>query len=129
VLYGGDQGTPRLYKISDNQGRTAGRNDTNLVRAFERQPGPASAVAFSPDGNAIAVGSVGEVRVYNANDGNRTATLSGHEGPVFAVAWSPDGNVIATGGFDGNVRLFEAKSGNLSKSFVPVPIEGAAAPK
>jgi WD40 repeat protein len=129
VLYGGDQGTPRLYKISDNQGRTAGRNDTNLVRAFERQPGPASAVAFSPDGNAVAVGSVGEVRVYNANDGNRMATLSGHEGPVFAVAWSPDGNVIATGGFDGNVRLFEAKSGNLIKSFVPVPIEGAAAAK
>ncbi|CAA9420066.1 MAG: hypothetical protein AVDCRST_MAG64-2822, partial [uncultured Phycisphaerae bacterium] len=31
VLYGGDLGTARVYKISDNQGRTAGRFDTNLV--------------------------------------------------------------------------------------------------
>ena len=66
VLYGGDLGVPRIYKISDNQGRTSGRNDTNLLVTFERQPGPVSAAAFSPDGTRIAVGSIGEVRVYDA---------------------------------------------------------------
>lgn len=126
VLYGGDLGTPRLYKISDNQQRTAGRNDTNLIRAFERQPGPASAVAFSPDGSLVAVGSVGEVRVYDAKDGSKKATLSGHQGPVFAIAFKPDGSQIATGGFDGKVRLFDAKTGDLVKEFAPVPIEAQA---
>jgi WD40 repeat protein/mono/diheme cytochrome c family protein len=125
VLYGGDLGTARVYKISDNQNRTAGRNDTNRLKEFERQPGPVTAVAFSPDGNAVALGSVNEVRVYDANESSkRLATLSGHNGPVYAVAYSPDGKMIATGGFDGNVRLFDAKSGNLVKQFPSVPLKG-----
>jgi WD40 repeat protein/mono/diheme cytochrome c family protein len=122
VAYGGDLGTPRLYKISDNQGRTAGRNDTNLVMAFERQPAAVTSIAFSPDGSRLACGSVGEVRVYDVKDGKRVLTLSGQQGSIHAIAYSPDGSRIATGGFDGQVRLFDAKSGNLVKQFVPVPI-------
>ena len=126
VLYGGELGTARLYRISDNQGRTAGRNDTNLLVAYEHQPGPVSAVAFSPDGSTVALGSVGEVRVYRTDDGKKPVlTLSGHQGPIYAVAYKPDGSAIATGGADGFVRLFEAKTGNLIKQFVPVPLESA----
>jgi WD40 repeat protein/mono/diheme cytochrome c family protein len=149
VLYGGDMGTPRVYRISVNTGRTAGRFDSNLVRQFERQPGPCTAVAWSPDGTQIAAGSVGEVRVYDAvnpdpnapkstidprapfdpnkpppqvHDSKRLLTLTGNIGPIYAIAWKPDGSVIATGGFDGAVRLFDAKTGNLLKQFIPVPI-------
>ena len=124
VLYGGDLGGARLYRISDNQARTAGRNDTNRLKEFERQRGPVTAVAFSPDGARAALGSVGEVRVYDVNNtGKAQAALSGHAGPVYAIAWSPDGATIATGGFDGMVRLFDAKTGNLTKQFSPVPLE------
>ena len=127
VLYGGDLGNARIYKISDNQARTAGRNDTNRLKEFERQPGPVTAVAFSPDGKAAALGSVGEVRVYDADDSaKKLATLSGHTGPVYAVAYKPDGSVIATGGWDGQVRLFDAKTGNLIKQFPSVPLEKGA---
>jgi WD40 repeat protein/mono/diheme cytochrome c family protein len=66
VLYGGDLGVARIYKISDNQGRTAGRNDTNLLVAFERLPAAVTACAFSPDGTRVALGTAGEVRVYDA---------------------------------------------------------------
>ena len=129
VLYGGDLGTARVYRISDNQNRTAGRNDTNRLKEFERQPGPVTAVAFSPDGNAVALGSVGEVRVYDANESSkRLATLSGHTGPVYAVTYKPDGSVIATGGWDGTVRLFDAKTGNLIKQFSSVPLPENKAP-
>lgn len=128
VLYGGDLGTARIYRISDNQARTAGRNDTNKLKEFERQPGPVTAVAFSPDGNAAALGSVGEVRVYDANEGRRLATLSGHTGPVYAVAYKPDGAVIATGGWDGTIRLFDPKTGNLIKQFPSVPLQASPAP-
>jgi WD40 repeat protein/mono/diheme cytochrome c family protein len=129
VLYGGDLGTARIYRISDNQNRTAGRNDTNRLKEFERQPGPVTAVAFSPDGKAVALGSVGEVRVYDAEESaKRLATLSGHVGPVYSVAYSPDGAVVATGGFDGTVRLFDAKSGNLTRQFPSVPLKTTSNP-
>lgn len=121
ILYGGALGNARIYKISDNQGRTAGRNDTNLVIAFERQPSPVTAVAFSPDGNTVALGTTGLVKVY-ARDGRKLFELSGHPGPVYAVDFKPDGSTIATGGSDGAVRLFDAKSGNLIKQFVAAPI-------
>lgn len=126
VVYGGGLGTPRVYRIKDNQGRTAANNDTNLVREFERQPGPVRSVAFSPDGNLIAVGSSNpEVRLYNVQNGQRTASLKGHGGAVFALAFHPDGKTIATGGFDGQVRIFEVATGKLVASFAPVPVAGA----
>ncbi|HEY2587969.1 MAG TPA: c-type cytochrome domain-containing protein [Tepidisphaeraceae bacterium] len=128
ILYGGDLGTARLYRISDNQGRTAGRNDTNLLKTFEHQAGPVTAVAFSPDGNMVALGSMGAVRVYSVNAPDKAAlTLSGFAGPVYALAYQPDGNALAAGGAAGSVYVFDAKTGNLRKSFVPVPLTSSSA--
>src|SRR6266571_8585121 len=72
VAYGGDLGTPRIYRIAENQGRTAANNDVNLTREFERKPGPTGSMAYGPNGNTIAVGNTdGEVRVYKTADGSR----------------------------------------------------------
>ena len=124
VAYGGELGSARIYRISDNQGRTAANNDVNLVREFERLPGSVHAIAYSPDGNTIAVGGVGgEARIFNAQDGKRLATLKGHDGAVFAVAFHPRQNQIATGGFEGKVRVFDTAKGELLKEFIPVPLK------
>jgi len=122
ILYGGAMGKARIYKISDNQGRTAARNDNNKIREFELQPGPVHSVAWRFDGKQVVLGSLREARVY-AEDGKRIATLSGHEGAIFAVAFSPDGKQVCTGGFDGMLRLFDAEKGTLIKAFAPVPLE------
>ena len=124
IAYGGEMGTTRIYKIEENQGRTAANNDVNLLRAFERLPGPVHAIAYSPDGNLIAIGGLnGEVRLYNTEDGTRRADLKGHHGAVFAVAFHPLTNQVATAGFDGNVRIYETGKGELIKDFIPVTLQ------
>jgi WD40 repeat protein len=124
VAFGGDLGTPRIYKISENQGRTAANNDVNLVREFERQPGPVCSIAYSPDGNSIAVGNVnGEVRIYKTSDGSRMATLKENKGAVFALKFHPTKNQLLTGGYDGKVRIYEMPDGKLMTAFNPVPIK------
>ena len=123
VVYGGELGTTRTYRISDNQGRTAANNDVNLQKAFERLPGPVHAVAYSADGKVIATAGAGaEVRLFDSKDGKRVATLKGHQGAIFAVAFNSQTNHLATGGFDGTVRVYETAKGELLKAFVPVPI-------
>ncbi len=124
AAYGGALGAVRIYRISENQGRTAANNDVNLVREFERQPGPAYAIAFSPDGTLLAVGGVAkEVRVYRTVDGSRAATLKGHDGAIFCLAFHPRRNEIATAGFDGRIRIYDSLSGNAITNFIPVPIK------
>jgi len=125
VAYGGAMGTVRTYKISDNQARTAGRNDTNQLKEFERQPASVHAIAWNAEGTQIAVGSENDAKVYDAKSGAKVATLAGHEGGIFAIAFSPDGKKVATGGYDGMVRIFELPGGKLKGAFVPVPLSTA----
>src|SRR5207248_8813687 len=114
VAYGGDLGTPRIYRVSENQGRTAANNDVNLIREFERQPGAVCAIAYGPEGNSIAVGNTdGEVRVYKTADGSRLATLKENNGAVFAMKINPVNNQLSNSGFDGTLRIFELPYGYL----------------
>src|SRR5438445_10568834 len=115
-------GTPRVYKISDNQNRLAATNDTNLVKEFERQPASVHGIAWNAAGTQIAVASEGEARVYDVKTGSRVATLSGHEGGIFGIAFAPDGTRVATGGYDGIVRFFEIPRGKIRAAFVPAPL-------
>ena len=130
VACGGDLGTPRIYRISDNQNRGAGdtARDANLVRAFERQPGPVRAIAYNADGSVIAAGGSGpEVHLYKTSDGLRLTALKGHEGAVFAIAFNPQTNQVCTGGAEGKLRIFNSDSGDLLKSFDAVPTQGQQA--
>jgi WD40 repeat protein len=123
AAYGGDQGGLRIYKAKENQDRTSGNNDVNLVREFERQPGPVQSVAFSPDGALLATGNTGtEVRIYETATGKRRSTLTGHAGAVFALKFSPDGQRLYSAGFEGIVRVFDPATGSLKAIFFPVPL-------
>jgi WD40 repeat protein/serine/threonine protein kinase len=44
--------------------------------------------------------------------------LEGHEGAVQSVRYSPDGGRVVTGGQDGTARLWDAKTGELLRTFV-----------
>ena len=123
VVVGGGEGVPRLYMMHRPRALIIGDTST-LIREYEKQDGAVVSVAFSPDGEWIAVGgSTEEVRVYKTDTGERVASLKGHQGGIYTVAFAPDGKHLAAAGFDGTVRIYDFKSGQLAKAFVPVPLE------
>ncbi len=76
----------------------------------------AKSAAYSPNGQAIAVGSGDAViRVWNANwSGVPKApihTLRGHTAAVLSVAYSPNGQTIVSGSADSTVQIWNAGTG------------------
>jgi len=84
------------------------------VAQFEAVTGDATALAFSPDGSVLAVGSSrGEVALWRLgaderDTGERDAIWPPHSGGITALAFSPDGSLLITAGRDGAVRLWDA---------------------
>jgi WD40 repeat protein len=69
-----------------------------------------TAVAFSPDGTALATGDAnGNIWLWNTATRQETGgPMSSDTQPVDAVAFSPDGNLVAAASSDGNVQVWSA---------------------
>jgi WD40 repeat protein len=80
-----------------------------------------SAIAFRNDGRLLAVGTSGEVVLWDLIDGQPAATLTGIPGPVHALAFSRDGRRLAVGSGlparSGSVRIYTVPDGTLLREF------------
>ena len=132
LLIGGSDGEPKLYKMIRTQARQIG-DDFNRLRSYPAMSGRIFALDFNADGSKFvagaSTGNSGTARIYSTDDGKLLLELGGHGRGVFAVAFAPDGKHVVTGGFEGQVRIFDAESGKLEKEFIPVgvtPVVAAA---
>jgi WD40 repeat protein len=83
-----------------------------IIRALEGRYGPNASVAFSPDGNALACGSIEPgVKVWDTETGQEIRTLKVPSGEVRSVAFSPDGRKLASAHSGGAVIVWDAATG------------------
>ena len=72
---------------------------------------------------AASVDGVSDQVIFHATVNNETVTiaaplktLSGHRDNVMSVEYSPDGSIIATGSWDGTIRLWDGRTGEIKKT-------------
>jgi WD40 repeat protein/class 3 adenylate cyclase/energy-coupling factor transporter ATP-binding protein EcfA2 len=77
-----------------------------------------SYMAFSPDGNLLAVANMdGIPKVWDVNERKLAFSLVGHATFCDGIAFSPKGNILATGDESGIVKVWDAQSGHELNSF------------
>ena len=64
-------------------------------------------VAFSPDGNILAIGGFGSIHLWDVETAKRLHTLSGYSGAITGISFSPDGQTLAGGSDYGVLRLWD----------------------
>jgi WD40 repeat protein len=102
--------------------RGASLIDLKTGRSFPLASSAPQSIAFSRDGQFLAVGNAGgEVDLWRIDASGALAAkpivLSGHSGVVASVCFSPDGKTLASGGYDNNVKIWDVASGEELLTF------------
>ena len=125
VLAVGSDGEPRLYKIFREKARQIG-DDFNLIRAYTKLPGRLCDLDLTPSGNKFIVGSStatsGAARIFMTEDAAKFVDIPDVTSPVFAVCFRPDELQVAVSGFDGMIKLCNAETGAVEKTFSAAPL-------
>ncbi len=75
-------------------------------------------VAFSPDSNYVATGSLDKTaRLWDVKTGKMMHEFTGHTNTVWSVAFSPDSKHVLMGSGDNAVRLCDVKTGKMLHVF------------
>jgi WD40 repeat protein len=105
----------------------AGAPSVDVPKVALRHPvlPQAAALAWSPDGKIVALGTYRTVRLFDAETGGLLRELPDHADVVHSVQFSPDGTLLAAAGGpaaqQGEVKLWNVADGSLVRT-----IEGHA---
>ncbi|KAJ5742536.1 vegetative incompatibility protein HET-E-1 [Penicillium nucicola] len=82
------------------------------IRLINELQGLIDSVAFSPDGQTVASGSLDNtIKLWDAQTGKERQTLEGHSDSVRSVAFSTNGQTVASGSDDHTIKLWDAQTG------------------
>jgi WD40 repeat protein/transcriptional regulator with XRE-family HTH domain len=77
-----------------------------------------ASLAFSPDGNQLAVGSY-DIKVYdiysptNSSPTRLVLNITAHQNPINGLFYSPDGKRLISGSADGTAKVWNSETGQL----------------
>jgi len=79
---------------------------------IKKQTGLISNIAWSPDGQMLAIVSVDDtIDICDTVQGKRIWKLEGrHSGNIHSIAWSPDGTMLASGSHDTTIGIWNIKT-------------------
>lgn len=88
------------------------------IKLFAKQPSGVGSMKFSPDGamllttcrNGPPCSNEPQI-IWNVASGQRMTQPKKHDNIVLASAFSPDGALVATAGFDGDINIWDPKTG------------------
>lgn len=79
----------------------------------------AKEVAFSPDGQWLAVGRTnGHIDLWRVAEGTQAQTLTGHTAEITDLAFAPNGQLLASVAWDCTARVWQLPEGTLAQQAV-----------
>ena len=98
--------------------RAQGVSSLRDVRSVRGHTAAVRALAYSPDGTALASCSDdGSLKLWDATDLTAIRSFRGAGDAVMCLSFSPDGRLLASGSKDKIVTLWEVKSGKPIRTF------------
>ena len=63
---------------------------------------------FSPDGRYVVTNTTGAIQIWDAATGAALGSIEEYDLTGNSILWTPDGTRLIVGGYDGNIRIFDA---------------------
>ncbi|KAG0016086.1 hypothetical protein BGZ80_009437 [Entomortierella chlamydospora] len=117
-LDGADLRKANLYNIWLHKATLCGAQMTGVKFGelpLLQQPKIVDRCAYSEDGKMLAVGlGGGDISLYDSSSWEKIRTLTGHDGDIKCLVFSDTSEQIASGSKDGEVRVWDVKTGECS---------------